>query len=1018
MKASAMSSLEGRLVKMREGDPGSVYFVVTVADSVMEGEQARLRRIHPQPREDVGFVSVDKLEVCSFEEYRIGDFLSHLAVQSLAHMSGGNGLSMRAGATIFKPFQFRPLLSYLDNPRRRILIADEVGLGKTISAIYIMIEEMARSPMDRVAIICPASLKLKWRRELWFRFGLHFDIKNGRGFLESLRGGHRFRCIVSMDAMRRRMDQLMETISGSSPIDMIIVDEAHHLIGRGGDTIRREFVQMLSFASKRVIGLTATPIHLEPMDLGRILDVIDPMDTGSEAFLREMDIQSTLNQVYRLLSQKDFDKEDFHASKRIVDDVLSQVGDFDGFRQSAALAMLPESLTEESVSTVEGRTSLRRLVRDAGPLCGRVSRSRRIEVGECRERVPVEVRIDLDDSIRTAVQNGKEVQVSELSLFREVDALLEDSFSHVHRRQLASSLPAMIGLLESGIEGFRVWTKEGSNIPEEELGLMSDDERQGWTLKSQRLSDTARQRCKELADKYSLLPHDTKFRILMNRLRELRDNGQAKKAIVFTHWRPTIDHLISASSRHRDITSFGVSWKNSPEQTEVTMSRFQRHEGFAVLFTGDVLAEGLDIQAADCVVNYDLPYNPQRIEQRIGRVDRIGQESDRITILNLIVKGSTDEMVLDTLLNRIGIFENYIGDMPPTLAKTWSSEDLVDSERVVVEIEHLEDIGRIREHDAIRGLDDVLDEETVDLYDSKRHEFSRLRLLVLRDFFEMLLGEGATQIVSWEPALLRIAGLTREDAEAIGRILPMGVADSIRRKISVLLGEDGDILLSSDPGLGDWYIPLMHPLMDAAKRLVERHYSGDIGEMPVESVETGTPLPGLPEDTNGLAVSEHTYVSDWGSETKWMWWRLERGGLEASRLDAVDIMDFAEWAHGLQSNRTSADVCTKTLSDGLVEAIKKAHQEWLDDLRLRTRSQFLTSKEAEKERTRIQMWRIEKALEDDPEEDIRSALSLEMNRMREANQHLEIEIGRAREGSYEGLSVQDRWRPVLVVLRT
>ena len=301
-----MAVQKGRLVK-RKKDENDIYFVLSVADSVIKGSRARIMRVHPSPREVIGYVDVEDLVPCGKEDYRIGDALSRLVVRNLFMKGAPKGISMRAGATIFKPFQFRPLLSYLENPRRRILIADEVGLGKTISASYIMVEEMARSPMERIVIICPSHLRSKWRTELLYRFGIYFDVVRGRRFLDILGGRDRYRCIVSIDALRGRLDALHERLIDCPKMNMLIVDEAHHLIGRGGDTQRREFVQSISLISDKVIGLTATPLHLELMDLKRVLDVIDPRDWTEEVFLTEMELRATINKVYGLLSRRELE---------------------------------------------------------------------------------------------------------------------------------------------------------------------------------------------------------------------------------------------------------------------------------------------------------------------------------------------------------------------------------------------------------------------------------------------------------------------------------------------------------------------------------------------------------------------------------------------------------------------------------------------------------------------------------------------------------------------------------------
>lgn len=136
--------------------------------------------------------------------------------------------------TIFKAYQFRPLLKYLVNNSRRLLIADETGLGKTIETGYILANELCNGSLQRVVILCPANLQHKWQGELWHRFGLRFDVVTGRTFLSSLLDKRRkFQFIASIDCLRSIGKSGMAKISSDNGIDLLIIDEIHHMIGRG-----------------------------------------------------------------------------------------------------------------------------------------------------------------------------------------------------------------------------------------------------------------------------------------------------------------------------------------------------------------------------------------------------------------------------------------------------------------------------------------------------------------------------------------------------------------------------------------------------------------------------------------------------------------------------------------------------------------------------------------------------------------------------------------------------------------
>lgn len=641
--------VKGTLVRRKGSE--DINIVLSKSYDPVDGHLVYIRRIHPHPIVNIGNVQINALEpIDIFPGALNGDVIARLVAQNLVRHANVKGISLHAGATEFKPFQFTPLLRYLDNPRRRLLIADEVGLGKTISAIYIMIEEMSRSALDRVIIVCPAHLRnKKWKRELWRRFGLPFDIVNGNGLVQSLKKD-RYRLIVSQDCMRKGTGRLEEAI-GSKKIDLLIIDEIHNLIGRDNDTKRREFGIALSLMSERVVGLTATPVQLKLLDLKRIYDVIDPGYWDDEAFLSDMEIQANLTKACRLLSDIEWnDGKDVE-----VRSILS------GLDRTISSSM--------NLSSIESRHKLHCSLGRTGPLASKYTRTRRVDVGEDRPREIQNIIIDLDEDIVEAIQDGVLVKVSEAGLFAEVDLLLKGHFSHVHRRQLSSSLPAMVGLMHRGMEGFRVWESDGRIVTEEDLSEMDEEDVVGFKEVRQCLSDEVQERCRSIVDKYNLRKADTKFKRMMDILMDKARSGDIHKAIVFTRWRPTLSDLRQKAMHIRDIRTFIISSDDPDDVQDDVIMRFQEHEGFAILFTADVLSEGLDMQCADCIVNYDMPYNPQRIEQRIGRVDRIGQKYPRITILNLLVKGSLDLEIFDILLSRIGVFEQYLGDTPPTLSE-------------------------------------------------------------------------------------------------------------------------------------------------------------------------------------------------------------------------------------------------------------------------------------------------------------------------------------------------------------
>jgi SNF2 domain-containing protein len=199
-----------------------------------------------------------------------------------------NLYSVRATRTQFFHYQFKPLLKFLDSPKQRILIADEVGLGKTIEAGLILVELRARHPesLDRVLIACPSSLCVKWRMELKARFDEDFkilDAEDIRAFLEDFDhegAGTKLRGICSIQMLRGK--QIAEQWEAVAPtLDLLIIDEAPHL--RNPDTMSHKMGRTIGENADSILLLTATPIHLGNVNLFYLLRLLDPEQFGTNA---------------------------------------------------------------------------------------------------------------------------------------------------------------------------------------------------------------------------------------------------------------------------------------------------------------------------------------------------------------------------------------------------------------------------------------------------------------------------------------------------------------------------------------------------------------------------------------------------------------------------------------------------------------------------------------------------------------------------------------------------------------
>lgn len=582
-------------------------------------------------------------------------------------------------ATRFYPHQFHPLIRYLDNSERRVLIADEVGLGKTIAAGYVLVEETARSAPRRTLVLCPSRLIKKWRAELWRRFGLAYETPDGARLLSLLTEDRPFHAIASIDAARTWPKDRLDTIETAiHTIDLTIIDEAHHLVGRQGETLRRRLGRAVSLGSRGLVALTATPVLLDPDDLARILSVLAPS---------RFDDKTATEAVH--------DHRAVLTTARVVGTSRSA-----NAREAASAIRHPSTraAVEAAIAQLAEPDARRLAIVRASPILPWMTRTRKTDVGLQIPRKITTREVELSEESVTAIQGGETVTVSERSLHVMTDALFREHFAFVHRAQLASSLHATLPLLRHGARGLARWPQENEGIL---AGMLKD-------VPSKTLDPETRERCERLAALGDLVGKDTKWDALVDSLRELVEARPARKIVVFTQWLPTQRTLLQRAQA-LPYTVLGLSGQHSDATQRATLRRFAEAPGPLVLVTTDVLSEGLDLIEADAIVNYDLPFNPQRVEQRIGRVDRIGQDSPSIDVVNLVTRDTLEARIHGILHERLHAFETTIGIAPDVLVERDPDEDAARIRALDLQQRDVETQARL-EAEALRGADAYLGE--------------------------------------------------------------------------------------------------------------------------------------------------------------------------------------------------------------------------------------------------------------------------------------------------------------------
>ena len=585
----------------------------------------------------------------------------------------GTLFAIHASRTQFYAYQFKPLLKLLDSDRQRILIADEVGLGKTIEAGLIMVELAARTDLRKIIVVAPSRLRNKWKSEMQRRFGLEFEELSGAALRErrieqdGQWASTPLLALVSLESLRNvAEDEFLDTLDP----DLVVIDEAHHL--RNPTARQTKAVVSLADSAQALVMLTATPIHLQNRDLWALLRLID-----SDAFGDEQTALQRIEANRHVVSAERHLASDPPNLQEAVLSLAQVVGTPWGGLFSPTLTAVAELLRHPSGT--HPRAEIRALRDDVARLnlLGHaITRTRKRDVHtHVPKRVAEVVRAPMTAPERAIYQAVVAFVASEIA---RRHGQVTGWFLTTPRRRLASSLPAMV----AHYRGHLAPAEDDDDYEEDEAGDDQPDPQAraglvralaGWT-----------DACT-----------DSKYELLRRQLRQLAAEGGNKKVVIFASYRDTLNYL--AKRLEADGVRALVMHGQTPVVKRAELLRsFEQNPEIRVLLTGRVGSEGLDLQFAEVLVNYDLPWNPMEVEQRIGRLDRLGQKADAIRILSLSLADTIEDRVLAALYDRIGLFKASIGDLEPIL----SDEIHADIEHCLVDPQ-LSDAERLARVDEI-----------------------------------------------------------------------------------------------------------------------------------------------------------------------------------------------------------------------------------------------------------------------------------------------------------------------------
>ncbi|RXK47792.1 DEAD/DEAH box helicase [Halorientalis pallida] len=441
----------------------------------------------------------------------------------------------------------------------KALLADEVGLGKTIEVGMLLKEMHYRGTDDAVLILTPAQLAQQWQAEMLEKFGLNFTCNYDDDFAGFDAHDH---IIASIDTAKS--DRHRSTVLGRD-WDVLVLDEAHYV--KNEDTDRYALLEKLSY--DYAFFLTATPIQNNVTDLYNIISLLRPGLFGT--------------------------REAFH-----------------------------NYFVNSSQETLVNRNELQNRLREV------MIRNRREET-------------DIDFTPRNVTTHTFDPSPEERDLYEAVTDYVRTAYRESQGQKLVlMTLQKEVVSSPAALKQTVERQPEGDDVEPEHVAPL-----------------------KQILERIDSIETPTKLERVQRITREARDRVDKGRVIVFTQFRATQQELLETLD-DKGYTTHPFHGGHSSDEKEEIVERFEEEGG--VLVSTDAMNEGRNLQFCNVMVNYDLPWNPMKVEQRIGRIHRIGQDRE-VYVFNTALKDTIEEYVLERLYHKIDLFQQSVGELSEILTR-------------------------------------------------------------------------------------------------------------------------------------------------------------------------------------------------------------------------------------------------------------------------------------------------------------------------------------------------------------
>lgn len=625
------------------------------------------------------------------------------------------------------------------------LLCDEVGLGKTIEAGLVIRSLILSGLAPRVLIAAPASLTRQWQREMADKFLLPFSLLHGGQYpkqerifpkeescsVSSLFAGDLN--IVSTGLLSRK--ERVQELKSSNPFDLALVDEAHYArrknptkglqaeprYGKLYNILKDE----LRHKADCLLLATATPMQLDAVEVFDLMSLTNRVS----AFQYEPGLAAWyFNILGRLVDNQDLQEEEWELLRHCLQDIEQHDPFYMDFLQKCVVdarfrTSYRRFLTNGRLPKGRDKQRMQRVFFSASPLSRVMLRHTRqlleiyrdkgqLEANLARRYIHPLPRITYTQQERSCYERlEKYCRNLASQIWSSSDKTNRASigfYLSFLRLRFASSFFAATQTLRRRLDRIEATLRAHRDLEHHEapnesemqdiLDAGDEDERLLETVLQNRSPEDLRWErgvVQELISELEQLPPlSSKMKRLLDILeqRTSRATGRLQQTVIFTRFYDTLTEIVNTLQRQKPHILLGTysgqdcvymepgSWRLRGSNRETLKHRFLLQQ-IDILVCTDAAAEGLNLQTANMLVNFDLPWNPMRVEQRIGRIDRIGQENQIVEVVNLCYADSAEATVYGRLLERLSAVDNVVGNQQLALlpVEQQDFEDLIEN---------------------------------------------------------------------------------------------------------------------------------------------------------------------------------------------------------------------------------------------------------------------------------------------------------------------------------------------------